>query len=265
MSNFERLLVVKWGTSSTTNENGIDVARIGRYADQIADIRPVFKNIIVVASGSVAVGESVWREMHGDRPYPSKQTRAMLGTARAHMVWQNEFAKRGILAGQLLATHHQVDDCSSESILDATVQDCFENGVVPVGNENDAVSLEEMAKLSYGGENDGLASHIAARFGAEALIINTDTEGLMANHDSDPQLIRRVDFDDASALYARVAAGWVEGESEEFANDAVSKVDACLNATLKGVKSYIAKAGTDFRDILDNKAGTYFEESTWRT
>ena len=264
-TDLERPLGLKWGTSSTTNEDGtINEEAIGGYADQIVEAKTVFKNVFVVASGSVAVGETVWREIYADRPLPNKQTLAMLGTAPAHMVWQKKLAERGLPAGQLLATHHQIDDRSRTAVLDATIKDAFTNDVVPVGNENDAMSLEEMAKLSYGGENDGLASHMAVRFNAFALIINSDTQGLMKRGNLS-QLIERIDFDDRSATYAKIQAGWEPGQDETYENNALSKTDACLNAAMNGVKAYWTKAGTPFEEVLANKpgSGTYFEESAW--
>src|SRR5690349_8985353 len=100
LATVERPLGLKWGTSSNTTPDGeLDEARIDGYAAQVAEVLPIYKNVFIIASGSVAVGKCVWRESRGDEPFPPRQVLAMLGTAGAHNVWERALGRHGLLAG----------------------------------------------------------------------------------------------------------------------------------------------------------------------
>jgi glutamate 5-kinase len=67
----------------------------------------------------------------------------------------------GRLAGELLITHHDIEDRREKRLLRSAFEGCLELGIVPVGNENNAVADVELAQYHYGGENDGIGSHVA--------------------------------------------------------------------------------------------------------
>jgi hypothetical protein len=80
--------------------------------------------------------------------------------------------------------------------------------------------------------------------------------------DNYSELIRRVPNDDESAKFARIQAGWVEGQSEQFENNMLCKVNACLDTRGHGIKAFITQAGKPIIDVLEERVPcTYFEEA----
>lgn len=246
----EELLVVKYGSSSVTNEQGMDQTMLDHYAEQLSEVHSQY-GLVVVTSGSIAVGEYLWSQAHGDIPDNSEQPFAMLGSALVVSAWQTAFRRQGVLAGQLLITHREIEDPSERWSLSQVMEENIRHGIVTIANENDALSDQEIAELVYGGENDGLASHIARALGARALCLLSDTMGLM---DRD-KVVKTVTpnqkgHDDALAL-----AGASNGKGRGGMR---KKVEAAINAASAGVESYIAEAGKSIDAILAGQSGTHF-------
>lgn len=246
----KELLVVKYGTSSVTDGAGrMDVERIEGYVAQLAELH-ASNDLIVVSSGSIAMGKAFWDELNEGSDYPSEQPLAMLGSAGSFMVWQEAFQRHGIAAGQLPVSHREIDDPVEGTMLKRVLGWCIDARIVPVVNENDAVSDEEIKRLSYGGDNDGLASHIAITTGAHTLLLMTDKEGVLG---ADKELIPTVDEVNIAQvrLVARSSSGKGKGGMRE-------KVKAAKNAADKGIQAFIGNADALIADILARRTGTYF-------
>lgn len=248
----KEILVVKYGSTSVANGNGMDHARLSGYAEQLARLRDTYE-LVVVSSGSVATGQVIWNEIRNGEDLPGRQSLAMLGSASSHMAWQSALAEHGIPAGQLLLTHREVDDSEVTPFLEQAIQDNFKNGILPILNENDAISIQELALLSYGGDNDGLASHVARKIDAGGLILNTDVEGLFA---TSGRLVRTVGSIPSEWDRAREFAGSEAGTAKD--NGMPTKVEACIEAAADGLFAHIAQAGEDYERILSGEAGTFF-------
>lgn len=246
-----KIIVVKYGSSSVSNGSGMDREKLKKYAADLAKANKKYQ-IVIVSSGSVAVGKSIWQ-----KPAPGEtadgRTLAMIGSAKSFVAWQEELGEHGLIAGQLLVTHREVDDPSEGPSLHQALATNLQHGIVTVANENDALSTTELAKLSYGGDNDGLAAHIAKRVRASALCLMTGTDGLL----SKGKPVRLVK---ANARSWAAAQGYVEEEfSPAGRGGMLSKVEAATVAAESGINAYIASADTDIEEVLAGKSGTHFE------
>jgi len=244
------LLVVKYGSSSVTNGVGMDEERVERYAGQLAELRREY-DLILVSSGSVAVGRALWKSALVTNGYsPSEQTLATIGSGRAFTVWQDALRAHGILAGQLLVTHHEIDDPEEGSMLQRVMRDNLTAGIVSLVNENDALNDEEIRVMSYGGDNDWLAAHIAIALGASKLCLLTDTEGLLDKQGAVVTVVSPRSREHVKELLQKpnnLGRGGME-----------SKVGAAQKAADKGVTTYIGHADAPLEEILDGKRGTHF-------
>ena len=182
----EQSLVVKFGSDLVTNEQGVMKDALDEYANGLSAER---RKLIVVTSGAVAMGRQLWHERNAEAEVDLRVL-ATLGSAGITAAWQEAFAKQEILAGQLLVTHHEIDVGEEGYAFVDTLKAEGAAGVVPVVNENDALSNTELMKLATGGDNDGLAACIAAAISAEELRIFTKKGGIV---DDDDTLIKQVD------------------------------------------------------------------------
>ena len=171
-----RRLVVKIGSRVLVNEHqGLDETRLASLVAQMAAERKAGREVICVSSGAVAAGlrEMGLTKRPGD--LPSIQAAAAIGQARLMQVYRNLFAEHGFTVAQVLLTH--ADLRSRERHLNArnTFSTLLAHGVIPIVNENDTVSVEEIRF----GDNDQLSALVAMLVHADLLVMLTTTEGLL--------------------------------------------------------------------------------------
>lgn len=253
MNNEKDTVLIKYGSSCLADADGIDHARLDHYAEQLAEVHDQY-NLVVVSSGSIAVGRTMWRQSRGYQSEPSEQSLATLGSAQAVSAWQNALMGHGLLSGQIEVTHHEVRDDHEGKMLRRVLTENIEHGIVSLINENDALSDEEIIKLHTGGDNDGLASLIAQTLGANRLLLLTaDAEGLM---NDDGEVVGMVGHRKSSI---KDALGWTDDKPGELGRGGMeAKVYAAFGAAQSGVRSHIARAGRPIDAIINREHGTYF-------
>lgn len=174
-------VVVKIGSALLTNDGrGLDGHAIGRWVDQLVGLMMRGIQPIVVSSGAVA--EGMVRLGWDERPTEVHELQAAASVGQCGLVqcWESHFARHGIRSAQVLMTH---DDLSSRKrYLNArnALHTLTDMGVVPIVNENDAISIKEIRL----GDNDTLGALVANLLEADALILLTDQDGLF---DADPR------------------------------------------------------------------------------
>ncbi len=174
-------IVVKIGSSLlTANGQGLDLNAISHWANQIADLHKAGHEIILVSSGAVA--EGMVRMKLSSRPtdLPSLQACAAIGQMGLIQTWSSVLEKHGIQTAQVLLTHDDLADRRRYLNSCDALQHLIDWQVVPVINENDTVSTDEIRF----GDNDTLAAMVAGQVHADLLIILTDQQGMF---DSDPR------------------------------------------------------------------------------
>ncbi len=173
-------VVVKIGSSLLTNGGqGLNVAAIGHWVAQIAGLKQHGVDVILVSSGSVAEGMS--RLNLKSRPSTLHELQAAASVGQMGLIrnFENNFRQHNLLTAQVLLTHDDLSDRQRYLNARSTLLTLLQLDVVPVINENDAVTTDEIRF----GDNDTLGALVANLLEAELLIILTDQTGLF---DADP-------------------------------------------------------------------------------
>ncbi len=168
-------LIVKVGSSLVTNEGkGLDHAAIAKWANQIAQLRQMGKQVVLVSSGAIA--EGMQRLGFEKRPtgVHELQACAAVGQMGLAQIYETSFGTHGLRTAQVLLTHADLADRERYLNARSTLFTLLEFGVVPVINENDTVVTDEIKF----GDNDTLGALVANLIEADALIILTDQRGL---------------------------------------------------------------------------------------
>lgn len=177
-----RRWVIKIGSSLlTARGQGLDHAAIRDWCAQIARLRADGRQIVLVSSGAVAEGMARLGLKKRPGVLHELQAAAAVGQMGLVRAWELGFETHGIRAAQILLTHEDVAHRGRYLNARATLNALLEFGVVPVVNENDTVSTDEIRL----GDNDTLGALTANLIAAELLVILTDQDGLF---ESDPRL-----------------------------------------------------------------------------
>ena len=176
-----RRWVVKIGSSLVTAKGqGLDHAAIRDWCAQIAQLRAQHKQIVLVSSGAVAEGMARLGLKKRPSVLHELQASAAVGQMGLVRAWEHGFETHDIRAAQVLLTHEDVSDRGRYLNARGTITQLLAYGVVPVVNENDTVSTDEIRL----GDNDTLGGLTANLIEAELLVILTDQDGLC---DADPR------------------------------------------------------------------------------
>jgi glutamate 5-kinase len=203
----DHVIVIKVGTSTLLDEAGaLDTAYVGELCEQVVALKARGKRPVVVTSGAVGCGMK--RLGLSERPsdMPTLQACAAAGQVLLAEAYEAALAPAGVVAAQVLLTRNDV--LARDAYLNAknTLVRLVELGAVPVVNENDTVSVEE---VSFG-DNDMLGALVATMLDAERYVILSDIDGL---YDKDPrthddaQLVEEVTAIDGALMQAASGAG----------------------------------------------------------
>lgn len=168
-------LVVKVGSSLVTNEGrGLDHGVMRSWAEQIADLRRLGKEVVLVSSGAIAAGMQRLGWSRRPREIDELQAAAAVGQVGLAQAYESHFNAYQLCSAQILLTH--ADLAERERYLNArsTLLTLLRLGVVPIINENDTVVTDEIKF----GDNDTLGALVTNLIEADALIILTDQRGL---------------------------------------------------------------------------------------
>lgn len=177
-----RRLVVKVGSSVLTasHELGVNRRVLGRIASQVAKLREEGRQVVVVSSGAIAAGVKRLGLKEIPKAVPERQAAAAVGQPILMEAYGRAFKQRGIETAQVLLIHSDLDERSRFLNACNTFEALIGKGVLPIVNENDTVSIEEIRF----GDNDTLAAQTAQMVQAGLVIILSDVEGL---YDEDPR------------------------------------------------------------------------------
>ena len=177
-------LVVKVGSSTLTHENGrLNLRRIGELVRVLADLRNSGLDGLLVTSGAVACGMA--RPGFDRRPseMPKKQACAAVGQCELLHIYDKYFSEYSLVIGQVLLTHGVFDSEQTRKNAENTFETMLSYGVIPIVNENDAISTYELESLNGFGDNDHLSVLVSILCRADLLVIMSDIDGLF---DCDP-------------------------------------------------------------------------------
>jgi glutamate 5-kinase len=253
-----RTLVIKLGSAVLTTTSGEpDITVMRDVCDCVARRIQAGRNAIVVTSGAVAAGRGALGVKGGPATIAEKQALAAVGQIKVMQQYAELFSRHGIVVGQMLLSRGDMEDRRRYLNARYTLEELLRRRCVPIINENDTVTIDE---LKFG-DNDGLAALVAVKMHAEALIIFSDVDGL---YDGNPKLKR-----DAKLLerVEKVTPALIDELCAPAAGSGVgsggmtSKLRAARTATSHGVSVAIAngKVPGQLGSILSGTfTGTFF-------
>lgn len=210
--NGRRLAVVKLGSSTLTDGEGrVDCAYLADLAYQVNRARKAGWDVIIVSSGSIPCGlEALGMPLERPKHMPTVQAAASVGMRALLAAYDQVFSPYGILTSLVLLTRRDTADRTAYLHARDTFHRLVELGCVPIVNENDTVSVEQIKF----GDNDTLAALVACLADADRVVILSDIEGLFtANPQTHPDatLIKRVDRITPAIMEGATGAGSAVG------------------------------------------------------
>lgn len=263
-------IVVKIGSSSLTNDHGvIDEEKLSDHVQAIAALRKDGNEVILVSSGAVAAGFGTLG--YSSRPVTLKgrQAAAAVGQSLLIQRYIEKFGDYGISPAQLLLTRNDFSNQDRYRNAYATMIELLDRGILPIINENDTVSVEE---LTFG-DNDMLSALVSGFVHADSLIILTDINGLYSdNPKTNPEAVKFHMLDEVTEemIHAAGATG-----SKVGTGGMKSKLMAAKTATALGVPVFIGtgkgpdklvdviRGDGDGTYISSTKAGTVNTRRQW--
>lgn len=255
--NESKKIVIKVGTSTLTYDTGfINLRRVEKLARTISDLRHSGKDVILVTSGAVGVG--MGKLGIKERPTCIKERQAMSAVGQGELIgiYSKFFSEYGCTAAQVLLTRDIVELEVRRKNAVSTLDTLLKWGVIPIINENDTVSSDE---LEFG-DNDTLSAIVATLTKADLLILLSDIDGL---YDKDPHKNEDAKFideiDEITEELLSIAGG---SGTSRGTGGMITKLTAAKTAISAGINMVIASGEEPeiIYDILDGKkVGTLFK------
>ena len=259
-----RRIVLKIGTRVLTRDDGrVALARLFAVVEAAAELRAQGREVLVVSSGAVGMGKDVLGLDRMPAELEERQACAAVGQTRLMGLYEEGFSRLGHLCGQVLLTQADFDHRVRYLNLRSTLMTLLRRGVIPVINENDAVSTEELAfeegeAQPVFGDNDRLSALVASKLGADLLVLLTDVEGVFdrdPHRHGDARLLRRIettgmDLEEIGGPGSKVARGGMR-----------SKVEAAHLVARAGSQAVIAsgvRSGALAAVLAGEDVGTWF-------
>ena len=174
-------IVIKVGTSTLTHETGmLNIRRVESLVKTLSDLKNSGKEIILVSSGAIGVGVGKLGLKARPSDTPSKQAAAAVGQCELMYLYDKQFEEYHHTVAQLLLTRDVVEMEKRKQNVINTLDRLLDMNVIPVINENDTVSVDEIEF----GDNDTLSAIVAVLAKADCLVLLSDIDGLF---DSDPR------------------------------------------------------------------------------
>ena len=256
MSYKRKRITVKIGSNVLARPDGtLDITRMSALTDQIAKLHKAGVEIIVISSGAVASGRSELKIHRKLDAVSARQLFSAVGQAKLINRYYELFREHNIACGQVLTTKENFSTRRQYLTQKQCMEVMLENKVIPIVNENDTISTEEIAV----GDNDTLSAIVAATVSADLLVLLSDIDGLYdrdPRRDPDAKLIETVPVIDARILSLAGDKG-----SELATGGMVTKLHAAQIATAAGCEMVIANGEKPevLYDIVDGKrVGTRF-------
>ena len=184
-------LVVKIGSALLVDQTtGLKLDWLCGLALDVADARARGADVVLVSSGSIALGRKVLGLPDGALPLEQSQAAAAVGQIRLARAYEEVLAPHGITTGQVLVTLEDTEDRKRYLNSRATMETLLGLGVVPIVNENDTVATDEIRF----GDNDRLAAQLAVTVGADQLILLSDVDGFYSANPKEDATAQRFDL-----------------------------------------------------------------------
>jgi glutamate 5-kinase len=240
------LAVVKAGTNSLTDEqSNIDDAKVDKLVEDVMDLRRQGKRVLLVSSGAVGAGKGLVG--FTDETVEQSQALSTVGQSQLMRQYTERFERFDQTVAQILLTETDLEDPDRFTNFTNTVETLLDWDIVPIINENDAVTTEELRI----GDNDMLSSSVAIGIDADLLVTLTDVGGVYTGNPKRDSSAERIDA--IGSNYAAVQE--LVGESSTAGFGGIqTKVAGARAASEHGIPAVIAKSTED--DVLSKISAT---------
>lgn len=248
-------IAVKVGTSSLTHESGaMDLKNMDELARVLSDLHGAGHEIILVSSGAIAAGTAKLGLSERPKELKYKQAAAAVGQCGIMHIYDKLFSEYGCTVAQILLTGDDVQIDMRARHLRSTFNALLEMGVIPIVNENDSVSSDEIETGSHKvlGDNDTLSAIVASLCKADLLILLSDIDGLYSadpREDASAKLIHSI-----TELTPEITAMAGGSGTWRGTGGMVTKLAAARIAMASGFDMVISN-GSRLGDIYDIVAG----------
>ncbi len=249
-----RRIVVKVGTGLLAPPaGGVHTRRFSQIARDISALLDEGREVVLVTSGAVGLGQRRLGRTERPLTLPEKQAAAAIGQIDLCRRYERSFAKNGYLVGQILLTHAGLSNRERFLRARRTFQELLAKRVVPLVNENDSVATEELRF----GDNDRLAALVVNASGADLLILLTDVDGL---YDRPPREGPGTRIPEVERVNKRLLARTDDGSGSPGGSGGMrSKLESAQAAARFGVPTVIAggrRAGVLTEILAGRDVGT---------
>ncbi len=253
----KKRIVIKLGTSTLTHESGmLNIRKIEKLVKILADLQNSGKKLIVVSSGAIGCGLAKLDLAGKQLTTVEKQACAAIGQCELIDIYDRNFSIYGHKIAQVLMNKDVIDDIPRRDSARNTINTLITFGCIPIVNENDTLSNEQITF----GSNDTLATSVARLVNAELIINMSDIDGLYDKNPreySDAKLIEYIPkINDEIKSYAGGAG------SKRGTGGMITKLQAAESAVKHGIPMIIVNGAEPnvLYDIFDGEfKGTYFE------
>ena len=248
-------VVVKIGSNVLTRADGtLNVTQMSALVDQVAELESAGYEIILVSSGSIASGRSELKVRHRLDNVEQRQLFSAVGQVKLMGYYYDLFREKGLKIGQILTMKENFSTRREYLNQRACMMVMLKNGVVPVVNENDTVSVTELMFT----DNDELSGLIATMVNAGSLIILSNVDGIYNGDPSDSatQVIRRLHPEED-------LSGYIQEEKSRFGRGGmITKCRIARKVALEGIRVYIANGCRPhiLTDVMLHPDSTVFTE-----
>jgi glutamate 5-kinase len=184
MRNFDKAkrVVIKIGTNILSKGDSIDAGYVGKVAGQVGSLLKMGKQVVIITSGAIGMGAG--QLGLGARPgdIRMRQACAAIGQPMLMAEYRKAFEQFSVTVAQVLLTAEVLNNRKTYLNLQNSIETLLKLGVVPVLNENDSISTDEIGTAF--GDNDRLSALVASKIDADLLVILTDIDAL---YDKDPK------------------------------------------------------------------------------
>lgn len=255
MSDFnKKRIIVKVGTSTLTHKTGkTNIARMAKLVSVLSDLHNMGHEVVLVSSGAIGIGSTKLGLAKKPDTTKGLQAAAAVGQSELMFLYDKFFSEYGIVVSQLLFTSDALYNDGRQHLID-TFNQLIEYGSIPIVNENDSVSIEEL----HNGDNDRLSAIVATLINADLLVLLTDTDGLFDSNPAENPNAKLIEVVEKITPEIEAVAG---GAGEKGTGGFATKVKAAKIATDAGIPVIImnGEKPTDIYKILEGKSiGTKF-------
>jgi len=252
-------IVIKVGTSTLTHESGKpNIRKLEALARVLSDLHNSGKQVVLVSSGAIGVGIGKLGIKERPSDIPTRQALAAVGQCELMFLYDKLFSEYTNTVAQVLLTPDIIHDDVRKNNVINTFNTLLDMGIIPIVNENDTVSTDELEGANFG-DNDRLSALVATLVGADTLILITDIDGL---HNCDPRtnpdavLIPVVLNIDDNILALAGGSGSMRGTG-----GMITKLQAADLACSNGIDTYIIngeKPENIYKLFEGEQVGTHF-------